>query len=114
MFVALLVIATLVNAEIPTKVYSVVKRNKYMVVEGKVNDAISYGSYEDTHMTKGWGVLRIETVDKYKPVQQAFAAGFLEGYLTKHLMFVLFSFSITSNEVFLYDFKVNEDERKLK
>ncbi|KAL7720127.1 Phospholipase B-like [Entamoeba marina] len=67
-------------------IYSAVKRNSWIVQKGKTNDAIAFGSYQDTHNTTGWGVLKIETNGKYKAETQAFAAGFLEGYLTKHLI----------------------------
>jgi len=63
-----------------------IENEKKIIEKGKTTDAIAFGYYEDTHLTKGWGVLKIETVDKFKPEQQAFAAGFLEGFLTKHLI----------------------------
>ncbi|EKE41125.1 hypothetical protein ENUP19_0083G0115 [Entamoeba nuttalli] len=69
------------------EIYSCVYRNNWIIQKGKTDDAIAFGSYEDTHLTKGWGFLKIETVRKYLPEKQAFAAGFLEGYLTKHLIY---------------------------
>ncbi|KAF4727868.1 phospholipase B domain containing, partial [Perkinsus olseni] len=40
--------------------------------------------FEDSLLSRGWGVLEIYTNDTHSPDDQAFAAGFLEGYITGH------------------------------
>lgn len=44
---------------------------------------VAWGHYEETISEKGWGVLHLQTSGRHTDVQQAFAAGFLEGYATQ-------------------------------
>ncbi|ELP83376.1 hypothetical protein EIN_372710 [Entamoeba invadens IP1] len=84
--IVLLHVLNLINMSRAKDLYSAVKRNQWMIEKGKTVDAVAFGYYEDTHMTKGWGFLTVETNKKSPSEQQAFAAGFLEGFLTKHLL----------------------------
>eukprot|EP00446_Apocalathium_sp_SHHI-4_P003988 CAMPEP_0177192156 /NCGR_PEP_ID=MMETSP0367-20130122/21744_1 /TAXON_ID=447022 ORGANISM="Scrippsiella hangoei-like, Strain SHHI-4" /NCGR_SAMPLE_ID=MMETSP0367 /ASSEMBLY_ACC=CAM_ASM_000362 /LENGTH=581 /DNA_ID=CAMNT_0018639927 /DNA_START=70 /DNA_END=1815 /DNA_ORIENTATION=- len=45
-------------------------------------DSVAHGIFKDTLHTTGWGILDIQTNNAFSDLQQAFAAGMAEGYLT--------------------------------
>eukprot|EP00941_MAST-03F_sp_MAST-3F-sp1_P004216 g4216.t1 len=52
---------------------------------------VAKGSLENTVMEVGWAQLRIESSDKFTDEDQAYAAGYLEGYLTRDLIHAFLS-----------------------
>jgi hypothetical protein len=64
--------------------YAVIYQGEFDVsvvrADQAVADAIAYGSYQASLESIGWDIFKVETVDAFPDVQQAFAAGYLEGY----------------------------------
>ena len=47
------------------------------------NDALATGCWNQTYNSTGWSVLEIKTFDNHSNAEQVYAAGFLEGQLTR-------------------------------
>lgn len=66
-----------------TRIASVViENNEYVIKEGVVKGWVATGNFTDHIQETGWSYLTIDTSSDYSDLQQAFAAGFLEGNLT--------------------------------
>ncbi|ELP91420.1 hypothetical protein EIN_155270 [Entamoeba invadens IP1] len=71
------------------KTASVVKGEKgFEVLKSRLRGSVAWGSYENTVNKTGWGVLDIHTNPKYTATDQAYAAGYIESYMTHHLIYL--------------------------
>lgn len=72
------------DVKTPTKFYVVHKGDKSVEVVAvggaKPDKSIATGVYERTLETIGWDVMQIETDGSFDDAQQAFAAGYFEGF----------------------------------
>ena len=63
------------------------------------DDVIATGTFNQTYNVTGWSILQIKTSENFSNIEQAYAAGLLEGQFT-HGAF-LFPFSIFNHECLL-------------
>lgn len=69
-----------------------------IVFQSNPSNQPAYGSYNDTVNENGWSLLRITTNNKFDDKIQAYAAGYLEAYLTHHRIYQHYkNFFISSN-----------------
>lgn len=62
--------------------------NTYSFQQGQAavaDNPVAWGLFQDSKATIGWGVVNVATSPTFSDRQQAFAAGFLEGFLTQEL-----------------------------
>jgi hypothetical protein len=57
--------------------------DSYIEPNYNVDNVLAIGSWDQTYNTTGWSVLEIKTLDNQTNIDQAYAAGLLEGKLTQ-------------------------------
>ncbi|XP_071850229.1 putative phospholipase B-like 2 [Apostichopus japonicus] len=85
LFLSLIVLLSLLPASYgsSTRIASVViEENEYVIKEGVVKGWIAKGNFTDYIQEHGWSYLTVDTSGDYNDLQQAYAAGFVEGNLT--------------------------------
>jgi len=60
---------------------------EWRVSEGKQSTAVAWGKYDRSSNQTGWNDLTIETNERFTDVEQATAAGYLEGWLCQEDIF---------------------------
>ncbi|BFU25870.1 phospholipase B, putative [Entamoeba histolytica HM-1:IMSS-B] len=69
--------------------FSIIKKGDSIeITKGAIRGSVAWGSYENTVNSTGWGILNIHTNKKYSPEEQAFAAGYIESYLTHQWIWI--------------------------
>ena len=76
----------------PTSVASVASvlldtDGNWLVQQGMVKGAVAVGAFNDSVDATGWASLNIESSRQYNATAQAYAAGYVEGYLTQARIF---------------------------
>eukprot|EP01135_Chromosphaera_perkinsii_P010365 Nk52_evm37s2118 gene=Nk52_evmTU37s2118 len=86
---------------------------RYEIEYGVIDkeNGVAFGSFDDTLPKIGWGVLNIVTNQKYADEMQMFAAGFLEGALTRNRIFE--AFRAYTNVSSAEDLKIYRDYMKV-
>lgn len=57
--------------------------NAYKAPPSYADNVVANGALNQTYNATGWSVLEIKTSDKFTNLEQAYAAGILEGQLTQ-------------------------------
>lgn len=60
--------------------------NKYSLHKGVVQDYVAMGAFRNEINSTGWSYLNVSTIQKFPNEVQAYAAGIVEGYLTRELI----------------------------
>ena len=58
------------------------------------DDVIATGTFNQTYNVTGWSILQIKTSENFSNIEQAYAAGLLEGQFTHGAFLFLFPYSI--------------------
>ena len=84
-----IILLVLINIVAATPQYCITqdKNGKLKLVRGVLIKSISWGSYDNSVNSTGWGVLNIHTNPDYPPKLQAYCAGYLESFFTHELMY---------------------------
>jgi hypothetical protein len=86
MLVVVIVLALLSSVTASVTYYVIQSNNSLTLTDQHVSLYVARGTFEDTLMTTGWGVLNIQTNTQFSLVDQYYAAGLIEGFATAHRM----------------------------
>eukprot|EP01006_Ploeotia_vitrea_P041876 TRINITY_DN66583_c13_g1_i1.p1 TRINITY_DN66583_c13_g1~~TRINITY_DN66583_c13_g1_i1.p1 ORF type:complete len:664 (+),score=362.72 TRINITY_DN66583_c13_g1_i1:45-1994(+) len=64
-------------------------KSPHCVNKARKDSTVAWGVFDDTITSKGWATLSLRTSSEHSDLEQAYAAGFLEGAMTHHRIWQL-------------------------